>query len=169
MNGGLAQHPTVQAFQRGLDAQPVQGGYVPGFGQTYGNQQPPPPAEPEPDLSSPPPPAQAQPLRGSRPGEPQTMDDWVQALVKNGWEEETAIMLAGHKPDEPISVPLREQVVRDARPYFPSGEAMRDAFAATGFTPQPNLPKDVRPRPTGLQTLRFLSKIDRNPAATPAS
>jgi hypothetical protein len=124
------------------------------------------------DLSAPPPPARAQPLRGSRPGEPQTMDDWVQVLVGNGWPEDQAIMLAGHKPDEPISVALRERVVRDARPNFPTNEAMVAAFVDTGFTPQPQLSKDLRPRPTGLQTLRFLSKITKvtnNPAATATS
>jgi hypothetical protein len=115
----------------------------------------------EPDLETPPAPYVAQPIRGSVAGDPQTVEQWVEALVSKGWSDETAMSLAAHKPDEPIGDALKAEILSIAFAYFDrDAAAVREAFDGTGFVPMPNLPEQLKPKPTGLQLLRFAIKLD---------
>lgn len=173
MNGGIANDPTVQGAHAMLGQQSP----PPGYGPEQFQQQPPPqgqqrqpppqfpPAsnEPDPDLTTPPAPPREVPIRGARPDEPQTMDQWFQALVDRGWDEEAAMQLATHRPDEPISQELKEAVINgEGLRYFGSAQAVRDAFNGTGYVPKPNLPENQKVMPTGLQLLRFAIQIDKS-------
>jgi hypothetical protein len=128
-------------------------------------RQAPPPAQPivEQDLSAPPAAYVAQPIRGSVASDPQSVEAWVEALVAKGWNQDMAMSLAAHKPDEPIGDALKGEILSIAFGYFGrDGARVRDAFAGTGFTPMPNLPEQLKPKPTGLQLLRFAVKMDLN-------
>jgi hypothetical protein len=163
MNGGrppVHHEPVVHQAQAMLQAQPVPPGHAPQMPQAA------PESEPDADLTTPPPPAQETPMRGAKAGEPQTMEQWFQALVDLGWEEGTAMQLVAHKPDEPISTQLKDSIVNgEGMAYFKAPQAVRDAFQGTGYVPQPKLPENQKVMPTGLQLLRFCMKIDKR---TPA-
>jgi hypothetical protein len=115
------------------------------------------------DLTTPPPPAQAVKLRGVVEGEPQTVEEWADALIDKGWDEVSATNMAALRPDGPIPDTLRELIATKSLAYYGSGEKARAAFEGTGYTPQPGLPDSVKPRPTGLQILRYCRKINLNP------
>ena len=118
------------------------------------------------DLTTPPPPAQAVKLRGVVTGEPQTVEEWADALIDKGWDEVSATNMAALRPDGPIPDTLRELIATKSLAYYGTGELARAAFEGTGYTPQPGLPDSVKPRPTGLQILRYCNKINLNPSET---
>lgn len=114
----------------------------------------------EPDLLSPPPPARATPVRGARENEPQTVEAWSDLLISKGWDEDMAANLAALKPDEPIPDTLKEEIVTIGLNYYGTRQALLEGFKGTGFTPQPALPDSVRPKPTGLQIMRFAANMN---------
>lgn len=71
-----------------------------------------------------------------------------------------AANLAALKPDEPIPDTLKEEIVTIGLNYYGTRQALLEGFKGTGFTPQPALPDSVRPKPTGLQIMRFAANMN---------
>lgn len=109
-------------------------------------------------LEPPPEPNQA-PLRGSRNSEPRSAEQWRLALIGLGWDEKTATDLVMHRPDEVIPDALRSEIGLRAVEWYGSTEAAKAAWEGTGFLPDTNL-GNLRPKPNGIQLLRYLLKID---------
>ena len=81
-------------------------------------------------------------------------------LTSKGWDPKLAEQLCLHSPTESIPDTLRQEVASIAMDHYGHDvNKVRAAWEGTGFTPQPALPQNVRPKPNGLQLLRFLSKI----------
>jgi hypothetical protein len=71
-------------------------------------------------------------------------------------------MLAAHNPDEAIPDGLREEIAAEALAYYDNDYTrLRAAWEGTGFQPNPNLAANVRPKPTGIQLLRYLERMDK--------
>lgn len=155
----LVNNPVVQTAVALLGPNsplPGQGPEGPGFESRQGSVD-------TQDLTTPPPPAQAVKLRGVVEGEPQTVEEWADALIDKGWDEVSATNMAALRPDAPIPDTLRELIATKGLAYYGSGDAARAAFEGTGYTPQPGLPDSVKQRPTGLQILRYCRKINLKP------
>jgi hypothetical protein len=99
-------------------------------------------------------------------GEPQNPQAWRDLLTGRGLGVEQATQLAHLEYNEPVDLFLMEDLRNWAwRHYAGNGEAILARWRELGFTPAPGLPPEQRPRPTGIQTLRFLSQLE---FATPA-
>ncbi len=111
-----------------------------------------PPGEPKPQI-----------VRGAAPGEPQTVDQWVEALVRNGWDEDFALNLSSLIPEEQIAPSVRDDVVTKAMNFYGNDpHKVRAGLAAVGFVPQPGLPDTIKPKPTGLQVMKFFLGMNKN-------
>jgi len=90
-------------------------------------------------------------------------DEWIELLTSLGWSESLAEDLALQVRDKPI----RQGVVDSINAVIlkiwtaPWAEPT-SAWKAVGFTPNAakDLPENKRPRPTGLQALRFAKRVN---------
>jgi len=98
-------------------------------------------------------------------GEPQGAEEWTRALVNAGWAPGLAEDLAQADPAAPIHAGIGELLHREIEQRFGSNvQAAREAWAGTGFTPNPTA-KD-RPVPSGLQALRYALNLKTQGAAS---
>lgn len=99
--------------------------------------------------------------RQTAPGEPTSPEGWREVLVKQGLDVERATQLAHLVLGEPVDLFLMEDLRNWAWAHYNGdGEKIVGRWRELNFQPAPQLPADQRPRPTGLQVLRFLSKIN---------
>ena len=139
----VAQEPVVQAAQRLLQAAAI----TPQ--QMRKEQTAPPAAAPTPAV----------------PGEPTTGEGWRDELVKQGMDAATATQIAMSEHNQPIEPALVEDLRNWAWSHYKGDVAKITAvWHDLGFEPVANLPVDQRPRPRGIQALRFLVKMKFNPA-----
>lgn len=108
------------------------------------------------------PPPEEKKLEGVREGEPQTSDDWLEALIDKGWDPIVATEVANHPPSLVINDAVRNEISSKAMSKFTTDEILK-AWKDTGFVPDPKAGAN-RPKPTGLQLLRFCNNLNFNPA-----
>jgi len=98
-------------------------------------------------------------------GEPGTPEEWRDLLVSRGYDFDLATQVACY-PVDVIADDDLCQLVSDRAHLFFNGDkpSIRAAWQPTGFVPNPGMPKEHRPRPTGIQVLRYLSQFDFNDA-----
>jgi hypothetical protein len=93
-------------------------------------------------------------------GDPTSPEAWRDILTKNGMDEDNAIQCA--MLDD--NLVIEPAMVEDMRNWAWSNykgdvAAITAAWIESGFQPVPSLPLDQRPRPTGIQAKRFLTKM----------
>jgi hypothetical protein len=119
------------------------------------------------EMASPPenPPAPA------NPGEPNSPDEWRAALAKQGMDDETAMHVAMLDDASVVEPPLVDDMRNWAWSYYQGDVAkITEVWNSVGFEPIPGLPLADRPRPTGIQSKRFLAQMQfKSKAATPAA
>jgi len=131
--------------------------------QTFQVGPPPPQAIKPEDLTEMPsavPPPKEQKIEGVREDEPQTSDDWFEALLEKGWDPIVATEVANHPPNLVINDAVRNEISSRAMSKFATDEILK-AWKDTGFVPDPKAGAN-RPKPTGLQLLRFCNNLNFN-------
>jgi hypothetical protein len=97
----------------------------------------------------------------ARPDEPNTSESWITELRSLGWPEGDAEELAVCPPENPITPAVREALHRAIERFYGTDrlQEARDAWKEVGFVPNPDAPEAQRPKPTGIQALRYARRM----------